>query len=193
MKRRQVVGRIVGVHGLRGELKVEGLVDQLDRFDDFTSVGLSPPDQEGGDELQTILAWRVHKGQVLLSLEGCDDRSTAEGYRGFLVWIPFEQRQELEEGRFFIDDLLGLAVRGPEGESVGEVVDFQEQGTGVLEVRKTSGKRFSIPFARDFVAKVDVTEGVVVVTARYRELDFSSASGRRGARRTGPVRSGRGS
>lgn len=193
MKRRQVVGRVVGVHGLRGELKVEGLVDSLERFDAFEAVGLCPPGKEGSDELRTIEAWRVHKGHVLLSIEGCDDRETAESLRGHLVWIPFEQRQALEEGRWYIDDLLGCTVRDPEGGVLGEVVDFQEQGTGLLEVRKPSGRRFSVPFARDFVASVDPEGEGIVLTARHRELDFGSSAGGGRRRRRALARRGGGS
>lgn len=163
---RVAVGEVVGCHGLRGELKVRLLTDDPARFGELGRVFLGE-----GAEAREILAHRVHKGHVLLTLDGVGDRDAAEALRGQVLTIPAGERRELEDGRFYHDDLVGLRVVDASGEEVGEVTGFDEHsGAGILEVRMTGGGRLDIPFANAWVPEIDVPGGTLTVAPRWRQL-----------------------
>lgn len=161
------VGLIVGCHGLRGELKVQHWTDDPGRFDELETVTL-----EGEEAPRSILGWRFHKGHVLLQLEGVSDRTAAEGLRGKRLLIPGDQRRELPPDRWYHDDLVGLEVRDPGGEVIGEVARFEEETVagGLLAIRLRTGGWLDVPFANAWVPEIQVDEGYLVLAPHWRQL-----------------------
>lgn len=161
------VGLIVGCHGLRGELKVQYWTDDPGRFDELEEVYL-----EGEEAPRSILGWRFHKGHVLLTLEGVEDRTQAEALREKQLLIPAELRRELPEGRWYHDELEGLEVRDPEGNVLGTVVRFEEETVagGLLAIRLASGGWLDVPFADAWVPEIHAEEGYLVVASSWRQL-----------------------
>lgn len=160
------VGRVVGCHGLRGELKVQHWTDDPSRFGELESVLV-----EKESLPRAVQSWRPHKGHVLLLLEGVADRNAAEALRGRTLSIPRTERRALPEDRWYHDELIGLEVRDPGGAPVGTVRGFDEaSGGGLLSVARTSGGWLEVPFAEAWVPEVHVEEGYLVVAARWRQL-----------------------
>src|SRR5579862_4508932 len=77
------VGHVVGVFGLRGELRIAPLTDVPDRFSQLATLYL-------GDEHTpyAIVGAREHKGQTLLRLRGVERVEEAEALRGATLFIP---------------------------------------------------------------------------------------------------------
>ncbi len=160
------VGRVVGCHGLRGELVVEPWTDDLDRFDDFTEVF-------AGDEPEprAIEGWRPHKGRVLLSLAGCEDRNAAESFRGVELTVPASFLRELEAGRFYIHDLVGLEVVEPGDRRIGKVAAYDEATSGgSLVIDLDSGRELSVPFVERWIDEVDLEARRVRLASGWGEL-----------------------
>lgn len=143
------VGQIVGVHGIRGELKVlprDGDPAFLTRFKTFLLDGapVSPA------------ACRVHKGAALIKLLGVDDRTAAEALREKALYIRREDA-DLPEGEWFDDELLGLDVYdGETGECVGELTAVEQYpASKVYTVRGV--KEFLVPAVKDaFILSIDM-------------------------------------
>ena len=143
------VGRIVSVHGIRGELRVlplEGEADFLTGFQTFYLEGqpVSPT------------ACRVHKGMALLKLAGVEDRTAAEALRGEELLVR-RKDAHLPEGTFFDGELIGLDVYdGETGECVGELVKVDRYpASRVYTVRGV--KEFLVPAVKDaFILSVDL-------------------------------------
>jgi 16S rRNA processing protein RimM len=158
------VGRVVGAHGLRGELTVEILTDDPHRFGrlDRVLVGL-----EGEEPVPWLLiGYRLHKRRALLRLAGCEDRPTAETLRGYLIQIPRGEAIPLEEGEYFEHQILGLGVWTVSGECLGEVAEIIY--TGANEVYVVHGTdpghpEILIPAIEDVVLKIDLEAGRLVV------------------------------
>ena len=112
------VGRIVSVHGIRGELRVLPLEGEADFLAGFRTFYL-----DGRAVIPA--ACRVHKGMALLKLEGVEDRTAAEGLRGKELFIR-RADAHLPQGEYFDGELLGLDVYdGKTGECVGELVKVE--------------------------------------------------------------------
>ncbi len=158
------VGRVVGVHGVRGELKVEILTEDPRRFGllDRVFVGL-----EGQEPMPwPMVGYRLHRGRVLLRLGGCDDRAAAETLRGHLIQVPMEEAIPLEEGEYFEHQILGLDVWTASGEYLGKVMEIIYTGANdvyVIHDTNASRREILIPAIADVVLEVDLEAGRLVV------------------------------
>jgi 16S rRNA processing protein RimM len=158
------VGQVVGIHGLHGELKVKLLTDDPHRFALLERVYVGP---DGAEPLPRVLAgYRPHKGNVLLKLEGCNDRYTANTLRGHLIQIPPEEAVPLEEDQYYEHQILGLQVRTISGESLGEIVEIIYTGANevyVIEGPDPGQPQILIPAIKDVVLEVDLESGHLLV------------------------------
>jgi 16S rRNA processing protein RimM len=108
----------------------------------------------------------LHKGRALLKLQGCDDRSTAETLRGYLVQIPIEQAIPLEEGEFFEHQIVGLQVWTSAGEHLGRVEEILYTGANevyVIRSPQPGRAELLIPAIEDVVLEIDPQAGRLVV------------------------------
>ena len=154
------VGRIVGVHGVRGEIKVEILTEDPHRFGRLAQVFVGP--DEGEPTAWPLEGYRLHKGRALLKLGGCDDRTAAETLRGLLVQVPLEEAIPLAEGEYYEHQIVGLDVWTVGGDYLGEVVEILY--TGANEVYVVHGppprrREVLIPAIRQVVLEVDLDAG----------------------------------
>lgn len=148
-KNKVLVGEITSAHGIRGMVKVYPSTDTPERLTEIERIYL-------GDELslRRIESSSVQKSMVLLKVEGIDDRNASERLRGVKLYIPIEDRKPLEEGQYFIEDLLNLAVYTVGDEYIGEVSDVMTQHVNDILVIRDGDKEYLIPFVRAFVKEV---------------------------------------
>lgn len=153
-----LIGRIVGVHGLRGEVKVDRLTDFPQRFSLLRCVFL-------GQERRRYMidSTREHRQHVLLRLEGVADRTLAESFRDAEIWIPRSEAMPLGEGQYYADDIIGLTVETTQGESLGEIRDILATGANDVYVVQGPHGEILIPAIRDVVQKIDIPQKRLVV------------------------------
>lgn len=109
-------------------------------------------------------AYLRRKGTVVLKLKGVEDINQAELLRNLYVEVAEEDLPSLEEGEFYVYQLLGLRVVDTEGREVGKVVDMHEWGPyWTFEVEMSDGKRIYVPFVEEYVREVDPEGGVILV------------------------------
>lgn len=154
------IGQVVGVHGVRGELKVEALTDDPQRFGQLEEVFVGP---DGEDAVAwTVSGYRLHKGRILLKLEGLEDRTAAEAFRGLLVQVPMEEAAPLEEDEYYEHDILGLEVWTRAGEYLGRIEEILYTGANEVYVVYDAGLErgeILIPAIGDVVLAVDLEAG----------------------------------
>ena len=159
-----VVGEVLGAHGVGGELKVEILTDDPHRFGLLEQVFLGPGDEEPVPRV--VSGYRLHKGRVLLRIQGCDDRTSAQGLRGHLVQIPREEAIPLEDGEYFEHQILDLEVWDVSGERLGEVVEIIYTGANQVYVVRgdgPAGREILSPAIEGVLVQVDLEMGRLVV------------------------------
>ena len=158
------IGLVAGAHGLRGEIKIAILTDDPHRFGVLDRVFVGQEDESS--VARAIEGFRLHKGQALLRLEGCHDRTAAEALRGYLVQIPSEEALPLEEGEYYEHQILGLEVWTAAGEHLGELVEIIYTGANDVYVVRPSDaneKDILVPALEDVVLDVDPDAGRLVV------------------------------
>lgn len=155
--RRLAVARVLGPKGLKGGLRLEQLTDWPERFAPGAELWF-----DGSAEPVRIT--RVESGgrSLVVYLDGVSTREAAEAVVGRYLEAP---ARALPEGEFFWDQLIGLQVVEPTGESVGELVEiFRAGGNEVYRIVGPSGERL-IPALRSTVLAIELDIGRMTVAA----------------------------
>jgi len=161
------IGRVCGGHGLNGELRVLPLTDFPERFLEMERLRLFHPDGKEWRELRpTHFRFLEGKGLLLVTTAEVVDRTGADLLRGALVKVTAEERIPLPEGRFWIDDLMGLQVKDETtGELLGVIEEVLQTGSNdCYMVRTPEGKLKALPAIRQVVRKVDLEARVMDVS-----------------------------
>jgi 16S rRNA processing protein RimM len=98
-------------------------------------------------------------------LDGIDDMDKAEGLRGEVLCLPKEELLPLQEGEYFLHNLVGLILLDYRGKKVGCVDNILETGgPPVLCGEKAGGEPFMVPFAPGTIENVDLIKGTIRLT-----------------------------
>lgn len=163
------IGKVTGVHGLGGNLKVWSFAHSIDTFGSGQTVLLQLEDGQGKE--YTILNALPHKKGLLLTLKGVDNRELAEGLVGYQVLIDREQLPEPEEDSWYWQDLIGLEVVDEHKGYIGHITNIFPTGANdVLVVthedkktgdKKTGNKETLVPMHHHFVESVDIEQKIL--------------------------------
>ena len=165
------VGRVLGAHGLRGEVKVESHTDFDSRFSPGERLLI-------GNELTPVEidSSRAHKGIFLIHLSDIADRGAAEELYGEWLYIPEEAAMELDANSYWVHDIVGLTAQTEMGTGLGEVVDVLFTGANeVYIIRPAKGvnrdRDILIPALAEVVRAVDIEAGTLTVRLQPGLLD----------------------
>lgn len=154
---RLIIGRVVGVFGVRGELKVHIESDFPERFDHLTRVFIC------GDEYAAEHS-RLHQSMALLKLKGVDDANRAGELDDCDVEVALTDAVALRPGQYFIYQIEGLRVEKTSGELLGTISEVLQTGANdVYIVATPDGKELLLPAIPQVVKQVDVEGGRMVV------------------------------
>ena len=160
-----VVGLLKKPHGVRGDALVYPVTDEPDEV--FTlGKRLALLDRDGqatGREL-VIERSRPYHRAWLLHFEGIETREALLEFRERHLAIPMAEARSLEDGEFYMHELVGLNVATAAGAGVGVVAEVIEAPQGWLLEVAGAEKRHLIPFTRAVVERVDRAERLVVIT-----------------------------
>ena len=160
MQKRLEVGQIVNTFGIKGEVKVTPFTDDINRFDDLKKVYVKTRKE---DRLYKVENVRYHKNMVLLKLEGIENPEQAELLKNSYLEIDREDAIPLEEGQYFIVDLIGLDVYTDEGKLLGKVDDIYNTGANDIYVVKDElGKQILLPGIKEVIKEVKLDDKIIV-------------------------------
>ncbi|NQW11024.1 MAG: 16S rRNA processing protein RimM [Alphaproteobacteria bacterium] len=167
MTDRVCLGAVTGPHGIRGLVKVKPFTE---RPVDVAAYG--PVEDEDGVRRFTLRLQGEAKGQVIVKIDGVNDRDAAEALKGTRLYVGRAVLPALEDGSFYHADLIGLRVETVVGEPLGVVTALYDFGAGdLLEFRDAEGGVRMVPFTEVVVPEVDVQGGRVVVDPPEGLLD----------------------
>ena len=152
-------GKITGTHGLKGEVRVQPWADSPEFLSGFETLYL-----DNGARRLTVTSARVHKQMVIMKFSGVDTVEQAEQLRNRILYMD-RSDVELEEGAYFIQDLLGLTVVDDyTGEALGVLADVSETGANdVYHIRMQDGRTVLIPVIPDVVRDISPEKGQIRV------------------------------
>ena len=151
------IGVIVAPHGVRGKLKVIPQTDFPDRF-------LTMDDCYIDGKLYHLSSARFHKQFVLITLDEIVDRNAAELISKKDIQITREQLVPLEEGRYYIFDMIGLSVYNKEGVLLGTLSDVLQPGANDVYVVTKPGEPDLLLAAIDgVIIDIDMNNRTMIV------------------------------
>lgn len=152
------LGVIVGVKGLRGEVRVKSFAE---RPADVAAYG--PLSTDDGRAIALTVTGSA-QGVVIARIKGVADRTAAEGLKGTKLYVDRAALPDAEDGTYYHADLVGLAAVLPSGEALGTVVAVYNFGAGdMFEVEMADGRTELVPFSDAAIAGVDLGGGKVTV------------------------------
>ena len=159
------LGRIVGAHGLRGQLRVRYFGDDPDNLTQISVVRIAESeDDPGGESYEVIEVSAGRSGQVRMTLAGVENRDSAESLRGRLVVVDATQLTELPEGEYYSYQLVGCRIEGEDGCEIGTVREVWSTGAhDVFVVEDDTGVRHLIPAAESLLREIDITRRRIVI------------------------------
>jgi len=154
-----LMGEVVGLHGVRGWVKVFSHTEPRGAILDYPrwylrrgNADWAPVERTGG---------RAQGKGLVAAFEGVNDRDEAREYIGLQIGIPRGDLPELPEGQYYWADLEGLKARTPEGETLGQVAHLFATGANDVLVLKGDRERL-VPFVYgEIVRRVDLQAGVI--------------------------------
>ena len=155
------IGQIVNTSGLKGEVKVKPLTDDITRFDDLEKIYVQKANQLIEFKIQNV---KYSKNMPILKLEGIDTIEEAEKYRNFYIKINREDAIKLDENSYFIVDIIGCDVYTEENMLLGKVTEvFQTGSNDVYAVKNTEGKEIFLPAISDVIKNVDIPNKKITI------------------------------
>ncbi|MBQ5330823.1 MAG: 16S rRNA processing protein RimM [Oscillospiraceae bacterium] len=157
MKQFLEIGQIVGVHALKGEVRVDPWCDSPEFLCEFDEL------YDAKHNVVRILSSRPQKNIVIMKIEGVDTPEAASALRGKVLYMDRDD-VELEKGTYFVQDLLGLTVEDADNGTVyGKLTDVTNNGAGDIYTVSDGKKSFLIPAADPFIEKTDIEGGKLFV------------------------------
>ncbi|HEY9679475.1 MAG TPA: ribosome maturation factor RimM [Drouetiella sp.] len=167
------VGKVVGMHALRGYMKVKPSSNNPKLLLDVEDVQVVSPD--GTIEELTVEDIYLEKRLLFVKLKECKDRTAAEKYMDAVLSTTREQLRELDKDEWWIDDLVGLPVFTTDGAEVGTVSDIIGNNSELLEITRLGEKNkepILVPFVEALVPLVDIEGRRVEIVALPGLLDL---------------------
>ena len=153
---RLVIGEVLKPQGIRGEIKVKTFTDSPEAVKEFGVVYID-------DKEYKILSFRVGAdGAAYLGLRGVPDRNAAEWLRGKKLEGDRRDAPELEEGQYYIVDIIGLSCETEAGEVLGVVKSIANLSSDVYTIEK-AGKSILFPAVKGVIVKVDLENKKLIV------------------------------
>ena len=155
------IGKVVGTHGIRGELKVHSWAESAASFPQGRRLSLR---REGKPLVAfKIASARPHKRHVLLALEGIASLDAAQEWIGCELCIDKASLPEPEKGSYYWHQIIGLKVLAADERCLGKVEAILPTGSNDVYVVREGEKEILIPAIESVVTDIDLKGGILRV------------------------------
>ena len=155
------IGQIVNTFGVKGMVKVRPFTDDIKRFDKLKYVYVEKNKNQTKYEIEEV---KYHKDMVLIKFKNIDKLEQAEELKNSYLTITRDSAEKLEEGRYYIVDLLGLEVYSDEQILLGTLEDIFNTGSNdIYVVKNNQGKQILLPAIQDVIKQIDIEHKKIIV------------------------------
>ncbi|MBN1596597.1 16S rRNA processing protein RimM [candidate division FCPU426 bacterium] len=150
-----VIGKLGAPHGLQGEIRLYSLSDVPDRFETLDSVWWMGA--KGSRRKLKVAAFRPGGHFHWIRFHERQTREAVSELRNGYLVIPAEQRGVLPQGRYYIDDVIGLMVEDEHGRRLGRVGDVISTGANdIYVVQGEEQKEMLLPALKEYIVEIDL-------------------------------------
>jgi 16S rRNA processing protein RimM len=157
MQNKFEIGQIVNTFGIKGFVKVKPFTDDVTRFEKLKKVYIK-------NKVYEIEEVKYQKQNVLLKFKGIEKIEDAELLKNLYIIIDREDAAPLEEGSYYIADLLGLEVVSDEGTKLGKLEDiYNTGGNDIYVVKDELGKQILLPAIHEVIKDINIDDKKITV------------------------------
>lgn len=159
-----ILGEILRPHGVRGEVRMRIITDYPERLPDLKTVylGKSPDDKQISPVKLTHV--RFHKDYALLTIKGYNNRNDADALRKQLVMVDLANAVPLEDGEYYLFQLVGLTVVANDV-TIGIVKEVLQTGANdVYILESDTHGELLIPAHDETIDKIDFDAEIITMT-----------------------------
>ncbi len=155
------VGKIVNTHGLNGMVKIFPYTNSPEDFERLDCVYMD----EALTQKMVISKVKYHKNMVIVKFKGYDHIADVERLKNHFIYMDkVDAADQLAEGEYYIEDLIGMTIVDQNDNNCGTVVSYRESSRQtVLEVEQND-KIWFLPFVDAFVEAVNLDDETIHVT-----------------------------
>ena len=162
------LGKITGVHGIKGWLKIQSFSSPPENILNYPSWIIN---NKGEEDFYSIEQGRKQNNKIVVKLEKIDDRNTAESLINSKIQILRSDLPKLSNENYYWSDLVGLSVLNSEEKVIGKIESLIETGANdVMVIITLKDERILIPFVMHEIIKE------VNVELSYIKIDWSIES-----------------
>lgn len=160
-----IIGKVVGVHGVKGTVKVHSYAESLPLFRSQSVIQIKTPT---GKECEYEIQWaKPHARTMLLALKGIVDRNQADSLIGSEVRVDKKCLPPPGEGEYYWFDIIGLSVYTDTDRYLGKVKAIIPTGSNdvyvVQDEKHQKGKEILIPALESVVQSIDLEQRIMRV------------------------------
>lgn len=156
-----VIGMIVNVHGLKGEVKIYTYTDDIDSLIKLKKIYL---EKDGNSTEYIVERASISKGNlIIVKLKGINNANEAEKLRDYIVKRQRSSDEALEDDTYYITDLIDSEVYTIENEYLGKIKDVLQNGAADVYVIKNDKKETLLPAIKKVVKSIDIKGKKVIV------------------------------
>lgn len=164
------VGKIIGTHGIKGQLKLNSYSGNSESLRKANSVVVKAPD---GTNRQCVLqGFKANSGKFIISFKDFDEINLVTPLIGSELCLKRSDLPALAEDEYYWNDLIGLTVMTVDGEQIGKIKDIFETGSSDIYVVQGTDREYLIPAIADVVKQVDVKGGSIIIKPLEGLLDL---------------------
>ena len=168
------VGVVASTHGVHGEVKVFPTTDDVKRFSllkkvylNYVPKGMTKSPEAECMELE-VTGVKYFKQFAILKFKEFDNLNDVEKYKGMELYVAREDAVPLEEGEYYIADLIGLkAIEDESGEEIGVLKDVLQTGANDVYIIKGNEtykkKEILVPVTDECVKEINLDDGIVKI------------------------------
>ena len=154
------IGVIVRSHGVKGDVKVMPMTDDLSRFKNLKSAYV---DSRGQLLPVAVSNVRLLPDAAIVHLGGTDTPEAADKLKNLYLCVDRAHAVALPENTYFVADLIGCEASDTDGKVYGKVTDVLE--TGANDVYEIDNGALMVPALKRVLHSVDVEQGKLVFDA----------------------------
>lgn len=161
------IGKIISLHGIKGEIKIFPLTDDIKRFDDLTTFYIIESEDAEDSAFEKAKTYEKEtvkyiKNTCILKIKGFDKIEDSTKLIGKNVYVDRLNATKLDRDEYFIVDLLGLKCY-KNNEFIGNVKDIMKTKANSILVIDNKGKDLLVPMVSDFIERIDIKNSVVKI------------------------------
>ena len=155
---RLIIGKVVGVHGVKGLVKLISFTEKKDNIFNYSPYYL------GEKKIEKIHFRFKIKDMLICEIRDCRDRNTAQKLVNQNILIDRSKLPALKnEEEFYQHDLVGYKIKNVKSEIFGCIHKFHDFGAGLICEVKKNNKSYYLPFQKNFLLKVNMQLRTVIL------------------------------